>query len=178
MLWVSLLALTLGSMVPDPCPFSRVILVLLGRDAASTGFALTFALNIGPGMLDLMLRYISLDLTMVSVERIQEFSISQASDPEVTDVRPPPDWPTAGAVSVENLSVGYAASLPDVLKNVSWSLKPGEKLGICGPTGSGKSTIALSFFRMVDEFRTGRIVIDGVDIAECVFSSSSSVRAI
>jgi ABC-type multidrug transport system fused ATPase/permease subunit len=116
-------------------------------------------------MLDLMLRYASLELTMVSVERIQEFSTLPAGAPEITSIRPPPGWPTAGAVTVEDLTVRYADDLPDVLKGVSFAVAAGEKVGLVGASGSGKSTIALSLFRMV-EARQGRILIDGLDIAQ------------
>ena len=55
--------------------------------------------------------------------------------------------------------------LPDVLHNITFTVNPGEKIGILGRTGSGKSTLALSFFRFV-EATEGRIVVDGVDIAK------------
>lgn len=102
---------------------------------------------------------------MVSVERIQEFSTLPAGAPEITSIRPPPGWPTAGAVRIEDLTVRYADDLPDVLKGVSFDVAAGEKVGLVGASGSGKSTIALSLFRMV-EARAGRIVIDGLNIAQ------------
>ena len=152
---------------------ASVVLILLSRDAAATGFALTWALQLGPSMLDLMLRYASLELTMVSVERIQEFLALPIGAPEITSIRPPPGWPTAGALRVEDLTVRYADDLPDVLRGVSFELAPGENVGLVGASGSGKSTIALSLFRMV-EARAGRVVIDGLDIAKCVLSRLSS----
>jgi ABC-type multidrug transport system fused ATPase/permease subunit len=55
--------------------------------------------------------------------------------------------------------------LPDVLHGLTFEVKPGEKVGLIGRTGSGKSTVALAFMRFV-EAREGRILIDGLDIAK------------
>lgn len=58
----------------------------------------------------------------------------------------------------------YDPSLPNVLHDINFSIAAGEKIGIVGSTGSGKSTIALSFFRFVEPW-AGSIVIDGIDIS-------------
>jgi ABC-type multidrug transport system fused ATPase/permease subunit len=58
----------------------------------------------------------------------------------------------------------YDPSLPNVLHDINFSVAAGEKIGIVGSTGSGKSTIALSFFRFVEPW-TGSITIDGIDIS-------------
>lgn len=67
-------------------------------------------------------------------------------------------------VVVEDLVVKYAPELPAVLKNVSFSLKAGERVGLLGRTGSGKSTLAMSILRFVDP-TSGCIMIDGIDIS-------------
>jgi len=65
---------------------------------------------------------------------------------------------------VENLVIKYAPDLPAVLRDVSFTLKAGERVGLLGRTGSGKSTLAMSILRFVDPM-TGRIIIDGIDIS-------------
>nr|DBA17694.1 TPA: hypothetical protein GDO54_003105 [Pyxicephalus adspersus] len=77
----------------------------------------------------------------------------------------PQDWPNSGEIQIQNLSVRYDSSLKPVLKHVNAHITPGQKIGICGRTGSGKSSFSLAFFRMVDMFQ-GRIIIDGIDIAK------------
>ncbi|KAK2495393.1 hypothetical protein MC885_003839 [Smutsia gigantea] len=77
----------------------------------------------------------------------------------------PKNWPDQGKIQIENLSVRYDRSLKPVLKHVDALICPGQKIGICGRTGSGKSSFSLAFFRMVDMFE-GRIIIDGIDIAK------------
>uniref|UniRef100_A0AAY5F1U3 ATP-binding cassette, sub-family C (CFTR/MRP), member 8 n=1 Tax=Electrophorus electricus TaxID=8005 RepID=A0AAY5F1U3_ELEEL len=77
----------------------------------------------------------------------------------------PEGWPQRGEIQIQNLSVRYDSSLKPVLKHVNAHVRPGQKVGICGRTGSGKSSFSLAFFRMVDTFE-GRIIIDDIDIAK------------
>ncbi len=60
---------------------------------------------------------------------------------------------------------GTQPDLPNVLHNLNFEIRPGEKVGILGRTGSGKSTMALSFFRFVEPTE-GRILVDGLDISK------------
>lgn len=134
-------------------------------DASLAGFALTFSLNISADMLFLVRRWVSLELAMVSVERIKEYSEVAPEAPEIIEPRPPAHWPSAGEIHVEDLTIRYAPELPNVLHELNFSVAPGQKVGIVGATGCGKSTLALSFFRFV-EAHSGRIVIDGIDISK------------
>ncbi|KAI8847101.1 ABC transporter type 1, transmembrane domain-containing protein [Chytridium lagenaria] len=72
-------------------------------------------------------------------------------------------WPTGGAITVKNLSVKYASSAEPVLKDLSLDIAPGEKIGIVGRTGSGKSTFLTALFRIVEP-HAGSISIDGMEI--------------
>ncbi|SGY80268.1 BQ5605_C008g05343 [Microbotryum silenes-dioicae] len=134
-------------------------------DASLAGFALTFALSIANDMLFLVRRFTSLELSMVSVERIKEYSEVKQEAAEIIEPRPPAHWPSKGEISVEKLAIRYAPELPDVLHNISFTVAPGEKVGIVGATGSGKSTITLAMFRFMEAWK-GRIVVDGLDIAK------------
>lgn len=71
-------------------------------------------------------------------------------------------WPSSGMLSFEGVSMRYRDN-PLVLKNVTFSVRPGERVGICGRTGSGKSSLLQALFRIV-ELESGRICIDGIDI--------------
>lgn len=66
-------------------------------------------------------------------------------------------------MSFQDVQLRYRPELPLVLKGISFDIKPGEKVGIIGRTGAGKSSIAQALFRTV-ELSGGRIVIDGRDI--------------
>ena len=70
-----------------------------------------------------------------------------------------------GKISFINYSVRYRPDTPLILKNINLEIKPGEKIGVCGRTGSGKSTMLLCLFRIL-EAQEGKILIDGVDISK------------
>lgn len=72
-------------------------------------------------------------------------------------------WPTQGAIEFENVELRYRSELPLVLKGISFQIRPGEKVGIIGRTGAGKSSITQALFRMV-ETCGGGIWVDGRSI--------------
>jgi len=78
--------------------------------------------------------------------------------------RLPTDWPVTGSLSFEGLSVRYRPELDLVLENVTAQLSGGEKCGVVGRTGSGKSSLILCVFRLLEP-SAGRILLDSVDIA-------------
>lgn len=76
-----------------------------------------------------------------------------------------PDWPESGRVEFENVFLKYRPTTEYILKDLSFEVKPGEKIGIVGRTGAGKSTICLSLHRIM-EIASGYITVDGIDINE------------
>ena len=76
---------------------------------------------------------------------------------------PPPDWPSRGAIAFHSVSASYDGSRK-VLKDLTLSIQAGQKIGICGRTGSGKSSLILALFRML-EIQSGSIIVDEVDIS-------------
>ena len=72
-------------------------------------------------------------------------------------------WPSKGRIAFRQFTMQYRPHGKKLLDNISFEIKPGEKVGIVGRTGSGKSTIALSLGRIV-EATSGTIYIDGIDI--------------
>ncbi|KAI5474447.1 ABC bile acid transporter [Pseudohyphozyma bogoriensis] len=134
------------------------VLIKPGTDAATAGFVLTFAMSFMERMLWVVRLYAQLEINFNSVERIKEYlDLDQEKEGGVV---PPAIWPSReGSIEVDGLTASYAPDLPPVLKNVSFK----EKVGIVGRTGSGKSTLGLSFFRFIEP-TSGRIVIDGLDI--------------
>lgn len=113
----------------------------------------------------LVRRFTNLELSMVAVERIKEYSEVKQEAAEIIEPRPAAHWPSAGHISVDNLSIRYSPELPNVLHSITFEIQSGEKVGIVGKTGCGKSTLALSFFRFVEAWG-GSITIDGIDISK------------
>lgn len=85
----------------------------------------------------------------------------ECSDPSV--VAPPLSWPYSGTIEFRNVTARYTPDGPDILKNISFTLKSRERVAIVGRTGSGKSTLILSLLR-VTHIVSGNIFYDGIDI--------------
>jgi len=103
---------------------------------------------------------------MVSVERIVEYSKLTPEAALVTaEDSKHPDWPVHGSIECDSICVRYRASLPPSLKGATFSVKSGQRIGVVGRTGAGKSTLAQALFRLL-EAESGKIVIDGVDISK------------
>ncbi|KAG2526976.1 hypothetical protein JM18_003048 [Phytophthora kernoviae] len=104
------------------------------------------------------------DNAMTSVERILHFrEIPQEEDASDCLSIDSAVWPSQGAVVFENLCLKYRPELPLVLNGVNMNIVGGEKVGICGRTGAGKSSLMIALFRIC-EFDSGTIRIDGIDI--------------
>ncbi|KAF9490797.1 ABC protein [Pleurotus eryngii] len=104
---------------------------------------------------------------MNSVERVVHYSrgdlIEQEAPYEIEATKPPTTWPTHGAIKFRDVFLSYRPGLPQVLRGISLDIRGGEKIGIVGRTGAGKSSLALALLRIVE--CTGSITIDGVDIS-------------
>ncbi|XP_012930102.1 ATP-binding cassette sub-family C member 8 isoform X4 [Heterocephalus glaber] len=134
--------------------------------AGLVGLGLTYALMIS-NYLNWMVRNLAdMEIQLGAVKRIHGLLKTEAESYEglLAPSLIPKNWPDQGKIQIQNLSVRYDSSLKPVLKHVNALISPGQKIGICGRTGSGKSSFSLAFFRMVDMFE-GRIIIDGIDIA-------------
>ncbi|XP_033718490.1 ATP-binding cassette sub-family C member 8 isoform X6 [Tursiops truncatus] len=135
--------------------------------AGLVGLGLTYALMVS-NYLNWMVRNLAdMELQLGAVKRIHGLLNTEAERYEglLAQSLIPKNWPDQGKIQIQNLSVRYDSSLKPVLKHVNALISPGQKIGICGRTGSGKSSFSLAFFRMVDMFE-GRIIIDGIDIAK------------
>lgn len=105
---------------------------------------------------------------MVSVERVIEFGklepeaeLHQAIDDKLMVT----NWPQSGEIKYEQVSVRYRSTLPLALRKISFCIPAGSRVGVVGRTGSGKSTVVQSLFRLL-EAEEGQILIDGEDISK------------
>ncbi|XP_071261578.1 ATP-binding cassette sub-family C member 8-like isoform X2 [Salvelinus alpinus] len=131
------------------------------------GLGLTYALMVS-NYLNWMVRNLAdMEVQLGSVKRINGLLKTEPENYEglMAASQVPDGWPRQGEIQIQNLSVRYDTTLKPVLKQVNAHISPGQKVGICGRTGSGKSSFSLAFFRMVDMFE-GRIIIDDIDIAK------------
>ncbi|KAJ6497501.1 hypothetical protein C8R45DRAFT_898828 [Mycena sanguinolenta] len=139
-------------------------------NAGLAGLAITSALNFTSSVYWACRFWTGLELDLNSVERVVEYLDLPQEPPAVIESnRPPAYWPSSAKndslIVAENLTVKYAPDLPAVLQDVSFQLKAGERVGLLGRTGSGKSTMAMSILRFTDP-SSGRILVDGIDICK------------
>ncbi|KAI8342171.1 P-loop containing nucleoside triphosphate hydrolase protein [Chlamydoabsidia padenii] len=148
--------------------FCTAFVLILSRnwvDAGLAGLSLSYALNFTTHMLWTVRNYAMNEMNLNAVERVSEYlDLEQEPPMLIPETMPRSSWPEDGSIQVNNLVVKYAPENPSVLRNVSFDVKPREKVAIVGRTGSGKSTFALSLFRFM-EATSGTIAIDGVDIS-------------
>uniref|UniRef100_A0A0A9GBQ8 ABC transporter domain-containing protein n=1 Tax=Arundo donax TaxID=35708 RepID=A0A0A9GBQ8_ARUDO len=106
-----------------------------------------------------------LENDMVAVERVNQFSnLPSEAAWKIEDHLPSSNWPTHGDIDIKDLKVRYRPNTPLILKGINLSISGGEKIGVVGRTGSGKSTLIQALFRLVEPAE-GKMIIDGVDIS-------------
>lgn len=147
--------------------FASVFVMLsVGKiDAGLAGLSLTYAITFTDNVLWVVRLYAMNEQNMNSVERVREYLQVEQEAPEIIENnRPPVTWPEQGSVVFQNYSTRYREDLDLVLRDVSFEIKPGQKVGIVGRTGAGKSSLTLALFRSL-EADSGKILIDGIDIS-------------
>ncbi|TPX53868.1 hypothetical protein CcCBS67573_g09639 [Chytriomyces confervae] len=133
--------------------------------AGLAGLSLSWTISFSDYLTVIVRKYSGIEMRMNAVERVNEYSeIEQERAFTIEENRAPLNWPSKGSIQVSNLEMRYAPDLPPVLRNISFSVKGAEKVGIVGRTGAGKSSLSLSLFRIV-EATQGTICIDGIDIS-------------
>ncbi|KZV98610.1 P-loop containing nucleoside triphosphate hydrolase protein [Exidia glandulosa HHB12029] len=129
-------------------------------DAARTGFSLVMAVAFSSVTMWFVSVFNTFEIESNSLERINQY-VSIEQEPQSTDDgRPPAYWPTSGSIRVEHLNAKYASDGQLVLEDVNFQLKSGERVGVVGRTGSGKSSLMLSFLRGL--FTSGHIFYDDI----------------
>ncbi|KAI8865588.1 hypothetical protein GQ42DRAFT_129301, partial [Ramicandelaber brevisporus] len=161
--WISMRINTIGSFVS----FFAAVLILLNAERLGPGMAglsLSYALAFSMDAMWAVRVYGFNEINFTHVERCRQYmDIEQEAPAIIEDQRPPASWPHAGRVDVRDLVVEYKRGVP-VLHGLTFSAAPGERVGIVGKTGAGKSTWSIALLRFVEAAR-GSITIDGIDIS-------------
>eukprot|EP00667_Euglena_gracilis_P000297 EG_transcript_297 len=130
------------------------------------GLSLTYALSF-VGFASFTIRAVAdTEMQMNSVERIAHYTTLETEMPSITPSPAetvPAGWPHSGEIIIRNLDAAYRPGLPLVLKGLTLKIRGGERIGVCGRTGSGKTSLLLALFRLL-RIEGGHIAIDGVDI--------------
>lgn len=136
-------------------------------NAASSGLIIGYTFSLGNELSQAIRLYTQVENDMNSAERIQQyaFHMDQEAPFEIANTKPDLLWPQQGQIEFKNVSLSYRKGLPNVLKGLNFNVKGGEKIGICGRTGAGKSSIMTALFRIV-ELSEGLVLVDGIDVSK------------
>ncbi|OJJ96437.1 hypothetical protein ASPACDRAFT_54364 [Aspergillus aculeatus ATCC 16872] len=154
-----------------------MVLVVKLRGTLGTGYVGLAILNVitfSQSLSQILRNWADLETSIGAIARIRDFVAHTPSEDQpgetvgLTEQVEWSSWPSRGAIEFQNVcasyTVGNAASTP-VLRNLSLSVQPGQRIGICGRSGSGKSSLLAALFRLLELDPCGRILIDDVDIA-------------
>lgn len=135
--------------------------------AAATGLVVTYILDMSTLLSPCLISFSEVENEMNSVERLCHYAndLEQETGYKNFNSKPPMDWPEHGCIQFKNVSLRYREGLPLVLKNLNIATKSYEKIGICGRTGAGKSSLISALYRLT-ELADGTIEIDGVNVRD------------
>ncbi|XP_073894075.1 ATP-binding cassette sub-family C member 10 isoform X19 [Macaca fascicularis] len=141
------------------------------------GLSLSYALSLTGLLSGLVSSFTQTEAMLVSVERLEEYSCDLPQEPQGQPLQLGTGWLTQGGVEFQDVVLAYRPGLPNALDGVTFCVQPGEKLGIVGRTGSGKSSLLLVLFRLLEP-SSGRVLLDGVDISQLELAQLRSQLAI
>ncbi|GAV28858.1 hypothetical protein PMKS-002336 [Pichia membranifaciens] len=137
--------------------------------AASSGLLISYIVQLSMQLISFSKSLGQAEQYLSSVERVCEYVSELPQEGayinEEEDSKIPEHWPQGGHIEFNDVSLKYRPELPLVLKNMTLDIKPGEKIGICGRTGAGKSTIMTALYRLSEPV-SGEMFIDGVNITK------------
>lgn len=136
-------------------------------DPGKTGVSLSQVVTVAQTLGFLTRQLTELENEMNSAERLVYYANNLDQEPpqQIPENKPEPAWPAHGSVELDNVWLRYRENLPNVLKGVTFSVHGGQKVGIVGRTGAGKSSILTVLLRL-SEATQGRVLIDGVDVSK------------
>jgi ATP-binding cassette subfamily C (CFTR/MRP) protein 1 len=133
--------------------------------SSSVGLSLLNILGFNTHLSVLIVAWTALETSLGAVARCKNFATGTPSEHLVEEhVEPPLDWPSEGHLELSNVTAAYTKDGIAVLRDVSLSIPAGAKVGICGRSGSGKSSMLLLLFRMLEQ-NSGTIEVDKLDLS-------------
>lgn len=148
---------------------SAALFAVIARESLSPGImglSISYALQLTASLTWLVRMSSDVETNIVAVERVKEYCDTEKEAQWIQQTSSvPPGWPTAGCIHFTGFGLRYRQDLDLAIRNISISISGGEKVGIVGRTGAGKSSLTLGLFRII-EAAEGKIFIDGVDISQ------------
>lgn len=163
------LSIVLDAMVAVLAVLLMVLIVEL-RESVGAEYASLALLNImsfSSSLAWIVRQWTSLGTSTGAVSRVTYFTSTTLTENLEGECQPVPDnWPDQGGIVLKTVSASYSVGGTSILKNINMEIKPGEKIGVCGRTGSGKSSLIMTLLRLLEATPASTILIDGVDITK------------
>ena len=125
------------------------------------GFALTFLMRFSSVVFKAINGFGAFETAAITADAIAAFQYLETEDQG--GIETASNWPSTGRIEINGLTVRYSDAQPPVLNNIDLTVAPGQRVGIVGRTGAGKSTLSLALLRMMVPDK-GTIAIDGIDV--------------
>ncbi|CAG9332314.1 unnamed protein product [Blepharisma stoltei] len=160
--WMTVSLGILSSLVT--CIVAVLIVVWDDISPGVIGITLTYIFSLSEGVTYFIGMLADTENSAISVERAAQYINIAKESSFQTDIKLQ-NWPNNPSIEFRNVEMRYRPNSPIVLKDLSFSISGGQKIGLIGRTGSGKSSIFLCLLRLV-EISSGSIFIDGINIAQ------------
>ena len=165
--WLGIRLQMLGVIMVTCVSFMAVLEHHFGSvNPGMVGLAISYSLSVTTLISGAVTSFTETEKQMVSVERVEQYINGTPSEiiEGSAETCLPSDWPSDGKVEFREAVLTYRKGLPPALQSTSFVIEGGEKIGVVGRTGAGKSSLFQALFRMVP-LTSGMIVIDGADIS-------------
>ena len=136
-----------------------------GADAGFVGLALINIMSLNMTLSAVIIHWTATETSLGAVSRIKSFVGSTRSENLPTESQEVlPEWPSKGSILISDVSASYALDQHPALRNIGLAIPAGQKIGVCGPSGSGKSSFVALLLHML-EINEGSVMIDDVDLS-------------
>lgn len=147
-----------------------MVLIVELRQSVGAEYASLALLNImsfSASLTWIVRQWTALETSIGAVSRLKTFTSTTPTENLEDEREPVPEnWPDRGGIVLKGVSASYSLAGIPILKDINMDIKPGEKIGVCGRTGSGKSSLIMTLLRLLEVSPESSILIDGVDITK------------
>lgn len=176
--WLCLMVNLISVLVSTIIAISAIVASAFGNNVLTAGAVLMNGFDIVMMLVDMCIGMISLDIRLASVERIVEYSQLPSEEEELTYPSEMDALKETGDVHISGLNFRYRPDLPLVLKDITLDIAPNERVGIIGKTGSGKTSLIASLFRLVEPELGSLVTVSGNDIQQLPLAISRRLLTI
>ncbi|KAK6390405.1 hypothetical protein LTR65_005528 [Meristemomyces frigidus] len=131
----------------------------------SVGVSLVMIVGFNESLTRLITNWTDMESSIGAAARVKRFNADTPSEISLSRrTEPPSEWPRFGSLEFNHVVASYGPDASPALKDITVSIPSGQHVGICGRSGSGKTSLILCVLQMLD-LQAGHIVIDGIDLA-------------